>query len=166
MRYVGNLQVSTPSDTEIAVSRVFNAPRHLVYDALTQPALIRQWLSGPPGWSMTRCEMDARVGGAYRYEWSGPDGVRMGMGGVCQIVEPPVRIVATEQFDESWYEGGAISTQQLEEANGKTTLTILVRYDSQAIRDAVLQTPMAEGMNYGYDNLAALLEQLAVEVAK
>jgi len=80
---MGNLKVTTPSDREIAMTRVFDAPRTLVFDAHTKPDLVRLWLLGPPGWSMPVCEMDVRVGGTYRWVWRHDrDGTTMGMGGV------------------------------------------------------------------------------------
>lgn len=78
MRNTGNLKVTTPTDREIAMTRVFAAPRRLVFDALTKPELVKQWLLGPPGWTMPVCEIDLRVGGAYRFVWRGPNGTEMG----------------------------------------------------------------------------------------
>ena len=78
----GTFKVTTPSDLEIAMTRVFNAPRRLVFDALTKPELVKQWLLGPPGWTMPVCEIDLRVGGAYRFMWRKTDGTEMGMRGV------------------------------------------------------------------------------------
>jgi uncharacterized protein YndB with AHSA1/START domain len=157
MKHIGNLTVTLPTDREIQLSRVFDAPRTLVFDALTKPELIKRWLSGPPGWTMTFCEMDAKVGGTYRYLWRGPDGIEMGMRGVIREVVAPERLVATEVFDQSWYAGEAIDTTVLVEKSGKTTLTITVLYDSKEIRDEVLKTPMAEGMSAGYDRLDEFL---------
>ena len=81
------LQVTTPSDREIAMTRVFNAPRRLVFDAWTKPELVKQWLLGPPGWTMPVCEIDLRVGGRYRFVWRGTDGAEMGMGGVHKEIK-------------------------------------------------------------------------------
>jgi uncharacterized protein YndB with AHSA1/START domain len=81
MKNTGTLKVTTPSEREIAMTRVFDAPRHLVFDALTKPELLKRWFSGP-GWSLVVCEIDLKVGGAYRYVWRGPDGTEMGMRGV------------------------------------------------------------------------------------
>jgi uncharacterized protein YndB with AHSA1/START domain len=75
------LQITTPSNREIAMTRVFDAPRRLVFDAFTKPELVKQWLLGPPGWSMPVCEIDLKVGGAYRYVWRHTNGKEMGMGG-------------------------------------------------------------------------------------
>lgn len=161
MSPAGSLKVTTPSDREIAMSRVFDAPRHLVFDAYTKPELLKRWLGVHRGWSMAVCEIDLRVGGAYRYVWRGPNGPDMGMRGVFREVARPERIVATEKFDESWYPGEAVSTMTLVEHGGRTTLTLTVRYESQAARDAVLKTPMAEGVAAGFDKLAELLGTLA-----
>lgn len=152
-----SLKVTTPSDREIAMSRVFDAPRDLVFDAYSKPELLKRWLGVQRGWSLAVCEVDLRVGGAYRYVWRGPNREDMGMRGVFREVVRPERIVATEKFDESWYPGEAVSTMTLVERSGRTTLTLTVRYESQAARDAVLKTPMAEGVGAGFDKLAELL---------
>jgi uncharacterized protein YndB with AHSA1/START domain len=157
VKNVGRLQVTTPSDREIAMSRVFDAPRSLVFDALTKPELLKRWLGVRPGWSLAVCEIDLKVGGSYRYLWRGPNGVQMGMGGVYREIVRPGRIVATEQFDESWYPGEAVDTSVLVEKGGKTTLTTTVLYASKEARDGVLQSPMADGMAQGYESLDTLL---------
>jgi uncharacterized protein YndB with AHSA1/START domain len=161
MRNSGNLQVISPSDREIAMIRVFDAPRQRVLDALIKPELLKQWFNGPPGWSLVVCEMDLKVGGVYRYVWRGPDGSEMGMGGVYQEVALPDRIVATESFDEPWYPGKAVATMLLAEQDGKTTITNKVRYSSRKARDAVLKTPMEHGVAMGYDLLEKLLTATA-----
>jgi len=152
------MQLTTRGDREILITRVFNAPRRLVFDAFTKPELLKRWLYGPPGWSMVVCEVDLRVGGAYRYQWEGQGGVKMGMRGVFREVMAPERIVNTEKFDEAWYPGEAVGTVVLIEQHGKTTLTQTVQYESREARDAVLRTPMEQGLAMGYDRLAALLE--------
>jgi uncharacterized protein YndB with AHSA1/START domain len=153
----GKLQVATHGDREIVMTRTFSAPRHLVFEAFTKPDLIRRWLTGPPGWSMTVCEFEARVGGSYRYVWRNQDGTEMGMGGVVKELTPPERIVATEKFDQAWYEGEAIGTIELSELAGQTMLRQTLRYNSRETRDAVLKTPMEQGVGYGYDQLEALV---------
>lgn len=156
MRNVGQLSVSTPSDREIAMTRVFDAPRHLVFEAMTRPELLKRWLLGPDGWTMPVCEVDLRVGGAYRYVWEKGD-TRMGMGGVFQEIAPPERIVQTEVFDDAWYPGEAVNTTRLTEENGRTTMTLSVLYQSKEARDGVLASPMEEGVAASYDRLAELL---------
>jgi uncharacterized protein YndB with AHSA1/START domain len=153
----GTLTVTTPTDREIAFSRVFNAPRELVFEAYTTPELVKQWLGVRAGWTFDVCEIDLRVGGAYRFVWRSEQGIEMGMGGVYRVVEPPVRLVATEKFDQSWYPGEAESTVTLDEKDGRTTLTLSVKYESKAARDGVLQSPAKEGLAEGFDNLARIL---------
>ena len=128
MKNTGNLKVTTPSDREIAMTRVFDAPRRLVFDAYTKPELVKRWLLGPPGWTMPVCEIDLRVGGAYRYVWRHiVKGNEMGMGGVYREIAAPVRIVATEKFDDAWYPGEALDTTVFTETRGvtKTSITVL-----------------------------------------
>lgn len=151
------LQVSTSSDCEIAMTRFFDAPRRLVFDAFTNPALVKQWLLGPPGWSMPICEIDLRVGGAYRYLWRSTEGAEMGARGVFREIVPPEKLVSTEKFDEPWYPGEALLTTVLAEQGGKTTLTLTVLYESREARDAVLKTGMKDGVAMSYDRLATFL---------
>jgi uncharacterized protein YndB with AHSA1/START domain len=138
------------------MARVFDAPRHLVFDAYTKPELLKRWF-GPVGWSLIACEVDLRVGGSYRYVMRKDNGNEMGLGGVYREIVRPERIVAAESFDDPWYEGEAIATTTFVEHAGKTTLTTTVRYDSQAIRDAVLKSPMESGVESAYNRLAELL---------
>jgi uncharacterized protein YndB with AHSA1/START domain len=159
MRNVGNMQLSTPTDCEILMSRVFNASRDLVFEAYTKPELVMQWLGVHNGWKMTVCEIDLRVGGKYRYAWQGPgpQGMKMSMGGTYREVVTPERIVATELFDDPWYPGGAVGTVTFVEQEGKTTLSMSVQYASKEARDAVLKTPMEQGVAAGFDKLAEIL---------
>ena len=157
MKATGGLTITTPSDREIAITRVFDAPRELVFEAYTTPALLKRWLGVFGGWSLAVCEIDLRVGGTYRYVWHGRDGVQMGMGGIFREIVVPERIVSSEKFDDPWYEGEALGTVTFVEQAGKTTLTITMRYDSQAIRDAVIKSPMEQGMAASFDQLEALL---------
>lgn len=156
----GELRIVPLSDREIRITRGFNAPRKLVFDAYTKPELVRNWLFGPPGWSFEVCEIDLRVGGKYRYVWRGPEGT-MGMGGVYREIQAPERIVSTEKFEEAWYPGEAVGTVVMTEAGGKTLVTTTVRYESQDARDAVLKSPMEHGLKAGFDRLAELVESLA-----
>jgi uncharacterized protein YndB with AHSA1/START domain len=153
----GTLKVTTSGDREIVMTRVFDAPRELVWRALTEPELLKRWFLGPPGWSMPVCELSLTAGSSYRYVWRGPDGTEMGMGGIVREVVPPERMVCTQLFDEDWTGGEAVGTLVLSEKNGKTTLTNSVLYASREARDAVLKTPMEHGVAAGYDRLAELL---------
>jgi uncharacterized protein YndB with AHSA1/START domain len=157
MKNTGNLKVTTPSDREIAMTRVFDAPRRLVFDAHTKPELVKRWLLGPPGWTMPVCEIDLRVGGSYRYVWHGQNGSEMGMRGIYREIVPAERIVCTESFDDPWYEGEAVGTTVFVERGGKTTLTTTVLYASKEVRDAVLKSPMEQGVAASFDRLADLL---------
>ena len=139
------------------MTRVFDAPRRLVFEAYTTPELLERWLLGPPGWSLPVCEIDLRVGGALRFVWRGPDGAEMGMGGVYREIVRPERLVHTELFDQDWTGGETLVTTVLDEAAGRTTLTSTVRYGSQEARDAALRTGMAHGVAASYDRLAGLL---------
>lgn len=161
MGFAGPLTVTTPSDREIVITRQFDAPRHLVFACYTQPALIRRWLNGAPGWTMPVCEFEPRVGGKYRYEWKSPDGYVMAMSGVIREIEPVERIVSAEVFDEDWTGGETVSTLLLEEINQQTTLINTIVYGSKEARDGALATPMADGMEYGYSHLDGLLADLA-----
>ena len=159
MTNIGLLEITTPSDREIAMTRVFDAPARLVFDAWTKPELIKRWLGVRAGWTMEVCEVDLRVGGKYRFVWRGPD-MTMGMGGAYREIVPPVRLVSTEKFDEAWYDGEALDTIELVERDGKTTVTTTVRYASREVRDAVIKPGAASGVAESYDKLEELLPSL------
>jgi uncharacterized protein YndB with AHSA1/START domain len=154
-----SIKVTTPSDTEIRISRWFDAPRHLVYRALTDDTIIKRWLQ-PHGFSMTECASDLRLGGVIRFAWKGDAGGGMAVTIVLQEVVPDKRIVGKEKFDEPWYPGEAIVTQELADDKGGTTLTVTISYESKSARDGVLKTPMTDGMSEVYDQLEALLGNL------
>ena len=161
MQFGGPLTITTPTDTQIVITRQFDAPRHLVFACYTQPALIRRWLNGAEGWIMTVCEFEARVGGRYRYEWKAPSGYVMGMGGVVREIDPVSRIVSAELFDEHWTGGETVSTLTFDEQDGRTILVNTIAYASREARDGALATPMAEGMEYGFRTLDGLLAEQA-----
>lgn len=160
MDNAGNLTVTAPGDREVVMTRVFDAPRRLVFEAWTKPELLQRWLLGPEGWSMPVCEVDLREGGSFRFVWRNDDGREMGMGGVYREIVPPERLVHTELFDEDWTEGETVVTTVLTEDGGKTTMTSTVRYSSEAARDAALATGMTDGVAVTYDRLAELLRTL------
>jgi uncharacterized protein YndB with AHSA1/START domain len=157
MLNTGTLKVTTPTDREIVLTRVFDAPAHLVYEAFTDPELLKRWF-GPHGWSLTVCEVDLRVDGAWRFVLQGPDGRTMGMGGVYREIVPGERTVHTEAFDD--YPGDSVITTVLTEHDGKTTLTATARYESKEVRDAVVESGMEHGAAETYDRLAELLPSL------
>jgi uncharacterized protein YndB with AHSA1/START domain len=159
MKNSGTLKVTTPSDREVTMTRVFDAPRHLVFEAWTKPELVKRWLYGPDDWRLAVCEMDLRVGGAARFVWRHSDGKAkdMGMSGVFREIAPPDRLVFTEIWDDDWTGGEALNTLIFNEHAGKTTLTQTVLYSSRAARDGALKTGMEHGAAVSYDRLAELL---------
>jgi len=157
MKSTGTLKVTTPTEREIAMTRVFDAPRRMVFDALTKPEMFKRWLLGPPGWALPVCEIDLKVGGTLRFVWRSADGRDMGMGGVYREIVPPERIVHTELFDEDWTGGETLVTNVLSEQDDKTMLTMTVLYQSGEARDAALSTGMEQGVAASYDRLAELL---------
>jgi uncharacterized protein YndB with AHSA1/START domain len=161
MHIPGALNVSTRGDREIVITRTFNAPRRLVFDAFTKPELLKRWFHGPDGWTLAMCEFDARPGGKYRYVWQGSDGESMGMGGVIREIDPPARMVGTEVFDEPWYPGEAYGTFEFVEQGGKTLFTLTVTYASREARDGVLKSGFEKGVGPSYDRL----EQLVIGMA-
>jgi len=145
-------------DREIVITRVFDAPRQMVFDAYTQPALLQRWLGVRKGWTLPVCEVDLRVGGAYRYVWrKEAKGIDMGMGGVFLEIVPPEKIVCTEKFDDAWYPGEAVSTAVFTEAGGKTTLTMTMRYESNEAREVTMKSGMETGLEESFAVLDDLL---------
>jgi uncharacterized protein YndB with AHSA1/START domain len=154
--------VTLPNDRDVVVVRKFNAPRALVFDAWTKPKLVSRWLLGPPGWSMPVCEMDVRVGGKFRWRWRNEEGAEFGFSGVFKDVVRPTRIVHTEVYDPGdvgGEMGEALVTAVLTETAGVTTHTMTIRYASQQIRDAALNTGMTDGMEMSFEKLDALLAE-------
>src|SRR5678815_3896394 len=154
MKNTGTVKVTTPSDCEIVLTRVFDAPRQLVFEAFSKPELLKRWF-GPRGWSLVVCEVDFRVGGGFRFVLRGPDGSQMGMRGVYREIVPPERSIHTESFDD--YPGESQVTTVLVEQGGKTTLTATVLAASREARDAVIKSGMEHGAAETYDRLAELL---------
>jgi uncharacterized protein YndB with AHSA1/START domain len=152
------LQITTPSDREIAMTRDFDAPRTLLFEALTNLALLKRWFGIFGGWSLAVCEIDLRVGGPFRFVWRNADGMSMGMRGVYREIVVPERVVHTELYDD--YPGQSIVTTVLTEQGGKTTLTSTMLYESTEIRDAVLKSGMERGVTASYQNLDQLLASL------
>jgi len=155
-------QVSLPSDREVMVTRAFQAPKALVYEAYTTPELVRRWLLGPPDWTMPVCEMDVRVGGAYRWRWRNDDsGAEFGFHGVFLEVEPETRLHHNEIYDPgdagNDMPGEALVTVTFAENDGVTLLTTLIEYDSKEARDGAAASGMTDGMEMSYQLLDALL---------
>jgi uncharacterized protein YndB with AHSA1/START domain len=151
----GATTFATPSDREIVITRVFDAPRRLVFETLTDPAHVPHWY-GPRGWTLPVCHIDLRPGGAWRYVLRHPQRGDMGMRGVFREITPPERLVTTESFDD--YPGESLNTVVLTEEDGKTTVTVTVLYPSKEVRDAVLSSGMQDGASETYDRLAEYLQ--------
>jgi uncharacterized protein YndB with AHSA1/START domain len=153
------LTVTTPSDREISLTRRFNAPRDLVFDALTKPALVKRWMLGNMGATMPVCEIDLRVGGAYRFVWRNPDGTEMAMNGIYREIARPGRLVNTQRFETVWLPGESVLTTTLVESDSKTTMTSTTLYDSIETRDKMLKSGMESGASASYDRLADVLAE-------
>jgi uncharacterized protein YndB with AHSA1/START domain len=147
------LSVTAAGDREIVMTRTFDAPRTLVFDAFTKPELVKQWLLGPPGHTMPVCEIDLRAGGKIRYVWRLRNGSDMGMSGAFREVVAPERTVHTESFDEDWTGGEAVVTTRFDERDGKTTVTTTVLYSSRDARDGAMKSGMESGVAISYDRL-------------
>jgi uncharacterized protein YndB with AHSA1/START domain len=154
---IGETTFTTPSDRVIEMTRLFDAPRELVFEAFTNPEHVPHWF-GPRGWSVPVCEIDLRPGGAWRYVLRGPNDEEMGMSGVYQEITPPERVVTTESFDD--YPGESLNTLALTEEDGKTRYTVTVLYADKETRDAVLASGMSEGAAETLERLAEHLETL------
>ena len=165
---IDKAQVTLPSEREVKVTRSFKAARPLVYRAYTEPELVRQWLLGPPGWSMPVCEMDVRVGGRYRWRWrNDQDGSEFGFAGTFREVQPAAKLVHTEAYDpgtvgDDFPRNEAIVTVTFSEENGVTMLTSLVDFGSREARDAAVATGMTDGMEQSYQLLDRVLSDRAI----
>jgi uncharacterized protein YndB with AHSA1/START domain len=158
MKNTGTLKVTTPTEREIVMTRVFDAPRSQVFDAFTKPELLKRWF-GPRGWSLPVCEVDLKVGGTFRFVLRGPEGTDMGMRGVYREIVPPERSVHAESFDD--YPGESLVTAVWVEQGGKSTLTATVLYPSREVRDAVINSGMEHGAAESYDKLEEVLASFA-----
>jgi uncharacterized protein YndB with AHSA1/START domain len=159
-KHSDTLQVVPRGEREIVITRMFDAPRKLVFRAFTEPALVRRWMNGPGGYSMPVCDMDFRVGGKYRYVWkSDKDGSEMALVGEFREIVPNERIVRTETFEGPWSPGETVGTVELVESGGKTTVTTTVVYPSQQARDGMLKSGMKQGLAMSYDRLELLLDE-------
>ena len=150
--------VTLPADTQILITREFDAPKDLVYKAYTTPELIKRWWSGDRG-EVTSAEVDLRVGGGWRYVMTANEGFEVGFHGTFREIVPNERLVTTEVF-EGMPDAEAVDTATLTEAAGRTTLTILVQHQSQANRDAHINSGMEGGMNEAFDHLEQVAQSL------
>jgi uncharacterized protein YndB with AHSA1/START domain len=158
---VHKLEMTLPSDREIRITRAFDAPRNLVWDAHTKPELVRRWLLGPPGWEMPVCRIDLRVGGEYRYEWEDKGrNKKMAMSGTFTEVVKPEKIASRETFDDDWTGGDTLANQLFTEKGAKTTSVMTILYASKEARDGAAATGMTDGMEMGYQRLDEVLASL------
>jgi uncharacterized protein YndB with AHSA1/START domain len=157
----GTARVTLPAEDQILITREFDAPKHLVYRAWTEPELVRRWWTANRG-EMTLCEIDLRVGGAWRYVMATPNGTEVGFHGEYREIVPDERLVTTEA-----YEGipdadlhAALDTLTLTETGGRTTLTLLVEHPTREGRDAHVNSGMEDGLQDALD----LAEQVAISL--
>jgi uncharacterized protein YndB with AHSA1/START domain len=157
----GTAKVTLPTDEQILITREFDAPKHLVYEAWTTPELVRRWWSGKRG-EVTSAEIDLRVGGRWRYVMIAHGGFEVAFHGEYRAIVPNERIVTTEVYEGAPEppEGDVVNTVTFSEADGRTTLTLLVECPSKAVRDAIIDSGMEAGMQEGMD----LLERVAVSL--
>ena len=160
----GTAKVTLPTDEQILITREFDAPKHLVYEAWTTPDLVRRWWHANRG-EMTVAEIDLRVGGRWRYVMVADGGVEVGFHGEYREVVPDERIVSTEIYEGlpegvSEEDAATVNTATFAEANGRTTVTILVQARNKVSRDAIIDS----GMEAGLQDALSLLEQTAISL--
>jgi uncharacterized protein YndB with AHSA1/START domain len=154
--------LTLPTDEQILITREFDAPKHLVYEAWTTPDLVKRWWHAKRG-EVTTCEIDLRVGGAWRYAMVTPDGFEVGFHGEYREIVPNERIVSTEIYEgapEGTPEEGTLNTATFVEADGRTTVTLLVQAPNKEVRDAIIESGMEDGLQDALD----LLEQVAISL--
>ena len=159
----GTAMVTLPTDTQILITREFDAPKHLVYKAWTTPELIERWWSGKRG-EVTSVEVDLRVGGTWRYVMKSNEGFEVAFHGEFREIVPNERIVATEVYEGASEAEGAgeapLTTVTFTDVDGRTTLTQLVECGSTEVRDAIIDSGMEAGMQEAMDEL----EQVAISL--
>jgi uncharacterized protein YndB with AHSA1/START domain len=160
----GKLKVTLEGDTRIVLTRVFDAPRHLVFEAMTKPEYVRRWWCCMEGFSMPICEMDVRVGGKWRYVMIAPDGNEVGFHGVYREIVAPERIVNTEIY-EPFPDSPALCTMTLDAADGRTHYRNLVEHLSREARDAHVASGMESGADLALDRIEEIARSLAAAPA-
>lgn len=160
---MSDFKLEAQGDREILVVRTFNAPRDLVFEAFTKPELVQRWMLGTDGWTMPVCRIDFRPGGKGRYEWQSPD-AKHSMALSTEFIEivRPERIVHRESFDGTPTPVEATVTSTFAETAGRTTLTMVIRYDSADVRGFMLKSGMADGMSLSFDRLEGLVKKWRV----
>ncbi|MDQ3963186.1 MAG: SRPBCC family protein [Actinomycetota bacterium] len=158
----GTAKLTFPSDTQINITREFAAPKHLVYQAITTPELVKRWWNAKRG-EVTVSEIDLREGGKWRSVMVTPDGFEVGFHGEYREIVPNERIVSTEAYEgvPDPDDNATVNTVTLTEQNGRTTMNVLIDCPSPEVRDAIVESGMEAGMQDAYD----LLEEVAVSLA-
>jgi uncharacterized protein YndB with AHSA1/START domain len=157
----GSLTIAARGAFDIVMTRALDAPRTMVFDAFTKPELVKRWLLGPDGWTMPICEIDLRLGGSYKYVWRREsNGKEMVMFGTYKEIKAPERVVSTEKFQDPWYPGEAITTLQLVEQAGRTTVTQTMHLPNREARDGILKSGMETGVEASYKRLEPILASL------
>jgi uncharacterized protein YndB with AHSA1/START domain len=155
------LKITTPSDLEIAMTREFDAPRHLVFDAMTRPEHVRRWF-GCDAFTLPICEIDLRVGGAYRFVMRSPDGSESTLQGVYREILRPERVVFVERISMPGFTGPEYQvTSTFDEFGGETRLTTTILHDSKENRDGHLNSGIEKGVAPAYDRLAEIVATMA-----
>jgi uncharacterized protein YndB with AHSA1/START domain len=149
-----------PTDREILITRAFNAPAHVVYEAITNPEYVKRWWAPKSRGEILSCDADVRVGGAWRNRMRTSNGYEVGFSGTFLELDPPHRIVQTEVFDP-FPDAGSVVTVTLDEVAGCTTMTSRTLYPSKEVRDQVIASGMEGGMRESYLQLADLVAALA-----
>jgi uncharacterized protein YndB with AHSA1/START domain len=159
-------KVTTPSDRQIGLTRLFDAPQRLVFEAMSQPEHIRRWWGNlAEGYSVPVCEVDLRVGGAWRFVNRTPKGEEAAFNGIYREIVPPDRLVFTEIF-EKFPDTESIVTAVFTDEGGKTRLTVTAEYPTRDIRDMVIKTGMAKGAAISYDRLEEVARELELRAAR
>ena len=145
MRTTGDLIIEPRQARDLVITRTFAAPRQLVFDAWTQPELLRQWY-GPLGWQLTTCEIDLRAGGRFLFVLQRPNRADMALRGTFQAVDAPTRLATSERWDDDWTGGETTTTTMFDERDGVTTVTRIIEFTSAAARDRALGSMGREGL--------------------
>ncbi len=156
---LGITEYSTPSDDEVQIVRVFDAPRALVFDAWTNPEHIPHWCTGPEGWTMPVCEAPQKAGDVWRYVYRKDGGGEMTISGRCMEFTPPARLVTTESWGPDWPE--TTNTAEFLEQGSATIVKLTIRYASKAVRDAALASGMKTGLDASFARLESILHGIA-----
>jgi uncharacterized protein YndB with AHSA1/START domain len=164
MKNTSALQVTTPTDLELVITRQVDAPRRLVFEAWTNPTHVPRWMLGPPGWTMPVCEIDLRVGGAWHFIWRNAEGGELEMRGIYKEIIPPERLVSIESWGGPWPE--TLNTLILSEEDGKTTVRLKILYPSKEAREAAMKTGMADGMAATFAKLDEFLAAQGFQTKK